>query len=94
MEQNGLAYSIAVYDADFGIGEWSLYIDGNIQRLPAVNRLKVIVASCSSSFKTDKIQRDECIEKLRNWMMKAAYEDCLQHDTTVKYDFIRCRYNQ
>ena len=53
------------------------YIEGNIQRLPVVNRLKIIVASCSSSFETDKIQRDECIEKLRRWMMKAGYEDCL-----------------
>lgn len=87
--QNELAYSIAICDADSGNAEWSLYvariymnylreyIDGNIQRLPEVNRLKIIVASCSSSFETDKIQRDECIEKLRSWMMKAGYEDCL-----------------
>lgn len=87
--QNELAYNVAVCDADFGNAEWSLYvarifmnylreyIDGNIQRLPAVNKLKVIVASCSSSFETDRIQRDECIERLRGWMMKAGYEDYL-----------------
>ena len=87
--QNELAYSVAVCDADSGNAEWSLYvariymnylreyIEGNIQRLPVVNRLKIIVASCSSSFETDKIQRDECIEKLRRRMMKAGYEDCL-----------------
>lgn len=87
--QNELAYSVAVCDVDSGNAEWSLYvariymnylreyIDGNIQRLPEVNRLKIIVASCSSSFEIDKIQRDEYIEKLRSWMMKAGYEDCL-----------------
>lgn len=87
--QKDLAYSIAVCDADSGNAEWSLYvariymnylreyIDGNIQRLPEVNRLKIVVASCSSSFETDKIQRTECIEKLRGWMMKAGFEDCL-----------------
>lgn len=53
------------------------YIDGKIQRLPKVNRLKNVVASCSSFFETDIIQRTECIEKLRGWMMKAGFEDCL-----------------
>ena len=94
--QNELAYSVAVCDADFGNAEWSLYaariymnylreyVDGRIQRLPAVNKLKVIIASCSSSFETDKIERDECIEKLRSWMMKAGYEDCLDIIDIIK----------
>lgn len=87
--QKELAYSVAVCDADSGNAAWALYvariyinylreyIDGNIQRLPDVNRLKTVVASCSSSFETDNIQRDKYIEKLRRWMMMAGYEDCL-----------------
>lgn len=87
--QNESAYSIAVCDANSGNAEWALYvariymnylreyIDGNIQRLPAITNLKSIVASCSMSFETDKILGDERIEKLRSWMIKAGYEDCL-----------------